>query len=191
MTTRRLLCTRPKLRQDLKENHSFTRWKISKEAWSLHPHKVIAQAKFSQKNTAIYYQRHIYMTRKRQYILLFHQFYNLISHRLSLFYVLGKLVMVTSRTHAIAKNSYLRGRPVWLNKAKNLRHTVPRSLSQVLGKSLRNPPQPVRQVASRVLGWTHRLDYSLSRRPEFLQLLLMVLSTICEHNKRSISTYAT
>jgi hypothetical protein len=50
--------------------------------------------------------------RKMQYILLIYQLYNLVSQRLRLLYKLDKLVMVTSRTHAIAKDTYLGTRPV-------------------------------------------------------------------------------
>ena len=50
--------------------------------------------------------------RKMQYILLIYQLYNPVSHRLRLFYKLDKLVMVISRTHAIAKDSYFGPRPV-------------------------------------------------------------------------------
>ena len=49
------------------------------------------------------------------YILLFYHLYNLVSHMLSLLNVLDKLVMVTLWTHTIAKNGYLRLRPIWLN----------------------------------------------------------------------------
>ena len=77
------------------------------------------------------------MTRKRQYILLFYQFYILISHRLSLFYKLGKLIMITSRTHAIAKDTYLGPRLVRFDKTKGLRYTIPRSTSITKEKNLR------------------------------------------------------
>ena len=113
----------------------------SKEARSLHPHKVIAQEKLSQKGQQFTIKKsYLHDKEKTQYILLFYQLYNLVSYKLSLLYILDESVMITSWTHAIAKNGYLRGRLVWLNKPKSLRHTVFRSLSQVLGKLLRNHP---------------------------------------------------
>ena len=45
---------------------------------------------------------------KTQYTLLFYHLYNLVGHRLCLLNILDKLVMVTIRTHTIAKNCYLR-----------------------------------------------------------------------------------
>ena len=128
---------------------------------------------------------------KIQYILLIYQLYNLVGHRFRLLYKLDKLVMMTSRTLAIAKDTYLGPRPVRLDKTKGLRHTIPRSFSQVLGKLLRNLLQPISQTAIRLIGGSYGLDHSLSRHPKFLQLLLVLLSTVCSHNKKDIITRMT
>ena len=81
--------------------------------------------------------------KKTQYTLLVYQLYNLVGHRFRFLYKLDKLVMVTSRTHAIAKDTYLGPRPVRFDKIESLRYTIPRSFSQVLGKLLWNLLQPV------------------------------------------------
>src|SRR6185312_16945030 len=47
------------------------------------------------------------------------------------------------------------------------------------------------QTAIRLIGGTYGLDHSLSRHPKFLQLLLVLLSAVCGHNKKDISTHMT
>jgi len=74
---------------------------------------------------------------KIQYILLVYQPYNLVGHRFHLLHKLDKLVMVISRTHAIAKDTYLGPRPVRFDKTKGLRYTIPRSTSITKEKNLR------------------------------------------------------
>jgi len=122
---------------------------------------------------------------KIQYILLVYQPYNLVGHRFHLLYKLDKLVMVTSRTHAITKDTYLGPRPVRFDTTESLRYTIPRSFSQVFGKLLRNLLQSTSQTSIRLSSGTYRLDNSLSRHPKFLQLLLVFLSTICSNNKKA------
>ena len=123
--------------------------------------------------------------KKIQYILLIYQLYNLVGHRFCLLYKLDKLVMVTSRAHAIAKDTYLGPRPVRFDKTKSLRYAIPRSFGQVLGKLLWNFLQPVSQTAIRLSGGNYGLDNSLSRHPKLLQLLLVFLSTVHNNNKKS------
>ena len=91
---------------------------------------------------------------KIQYILLVYQLYNLVGHRFRLLNKLDKLVMLTSRTHAITKDTYLGPRPVRFNKTKSLRYAIPRSFSQVIGKLLWKLLQPVSQTAIRLSGGT-------------------------------------
>ena len=122
---------------------------------------------------------------KIQYILLVYQPYNLVGHRFRLLYKLDKLVMLTSRTHAIAKDTYLGPRPVRFDKTKSLCYTIPGSFSQVFGKLLWNLLQPVSQTAIRHSGGTDGLDNSLSRHPKLLQLLLVFLSTVYSNNKKT------
>jgi len=129
--------------------------------------------------------------KKIQYTLLVYQLYNLVGHRFRLLYELDKLVMTTSRTHAITKNTYLGPRPVRFDKTKGLRYTIPRSFGQILGKLLRNLLQQISQTAIRLLGGTHGLDHSLSYHSKLLQLLLVLFSTICSHNKKDVSTRIT
>ena len=97
-------------------------------------HKTINQEKFFQRELANSLTKKSYPHSKEkiQYILLIYQLYNLVGHRLRLLYKLDKLVMVTSRTHAIAKDTYLSPRPVWLDKTKSLRYTIPWSISKYL-----------------------------------------------------------
>ena len=89
-----------------------------------------------------------------QYILLIYQLYNLVGHRFRLLYKLDKLVVITSRTHAIAKDTYLGPRSIRFEKTKGLRYTIPRSFGPVLGKLLRNLLQPVSQTAIRLSDGT-------------------------------------
>ena len=137
--------------------------------------------KVLQKNWTTHYQKMSYShdKKKTQYILLFYQLYNLVSHRFSLIYIVDELVMVAFWTHTIAKNGYLHRRPIWLNKPESLRYTIPRSFGQVLGKLLRSPLQPISQTATRLFGCTNRVYYSLSRHLEFLQVSMMALGPIC------------
>ena len=110
---------------------------VKKETRPLHPHKMVNQ-KVLSKRTCQFIDQKVISTWQIQYTLLVYQLYNLIGHRFSLLYEFGKLDMITSRTHAIAKNTYLGPRPVRLDQTKSLRYTIPRSFSQVLGKLLRD-----------------------------------------------------
>jgi len=74
---------------------------------------------------------------------------------------------------------------------ESLSYKIPRSFGQVLGKLMRNPLQLISETATRFFDWTNRVDYSLSRHLEFLQLFLMVLSPICLQNKENVNTQAT
>jgi len=82
---------------------------VKEETRYLHPHEMVNQEKFLQKELANSLTKKSYLHGKEkiQYILLIYQLYNLVGHRLRLLYKLDKLVMVTSRTHAIAKDTYL------------------------------------------------------------------------------------
>ena len=122
---------------------------------------------------------------KIQYILLVYQLYNLVGHRFRLLYKLDKLVMVTSRTHAIAKDTYLGPRPVQFDKTESLRYTIPRSFSQVLSKLLRKLLQSISRTSIRLSSGTYGLNNSLSSHPKFFQLLLVFLSTVCSNNKKT------
>jgi len=166
---------------------------VKEETRSLHPHKMDNQEKFLQKEpvSPLTQKSYLHGKKKTQYILLVYQLYNLVGHRLRLLYKLDKLVMVTSRTHAIAKNTYLGPRPVRFDKTKGLSYTIPRSFGQVLGKLLRNSLQTINQTAIRLLGGTYRLDHSLSCHSKLLQLLLVLFSTIYSHNKKDVSTSTT
>ena len=99
--------------------------------------------------------------------------------------------MITSPTHAIAKDTYLGPRPIRFDKTKGLRYTIPRSFGQVLGKLLRNHLQPISQTAIRLLGGTYGLDRSLYCHSKLLQLFLVLFSTIYSHNKKGVSTSIT
>ena len=105
---------------------------------------MVNQEKFLQKELANSLTKKSYPHGKKkiQYILLVYQLYNLVGHRFYLLYKLYKLVMVTSRTHPIAKDTYLGPRPVRFDKTKSLRYAIPRSFGQVLGKLLWNFLQP-------------------------------------------------
>ena len=85
-----------------------------KETRSPHPHKIVNQEKFLQKELANSLTKKSYLhgKKKKQYILLVYHLYNLVGHRFRLLYKLDKLVMVTSRKHAMAKDTYLSPRPV-------------------------------------------------------------------------------
>jgi len=87
---------------------------VKEETRSLHPHEMVNQGKFLQKELANSLTKKSYLhgRKKIQYILLVYQLYNLVDHRFCLLYKLDKLVMVTSQTHAIAKDTYLGPRPV-------------------------------------------------------------------------------
>jgi len=113
---------------------------VKEETRSLHQHKTVNQEKFSQKELTNSLTKKVIFTCKEkiQYILLIYQLYNLVGHRFRLLYKLDRLVMITSRTHAIAKDTYLGLRPVRFDKTKGLRYTIPRSFGQILGKLLRN-----------------------------------------------------
>jgi hypothetical protein len=76
-------------------------------------------------------------------------------------------------------------------KTKGLRHTIPKSFRQVLSKLLRNLLQPISQTAIRLLSRTYGLDHSLNRHPKLLQLLQVLFSTVCSHNKKDVSTSTT
>ena len=82
---------------------------VKEETRSLHPHETVNQEKSKQKelNNSLTKKTYLHGKEKIQYILLNYQLYNLVSHRLRLLYKLDKLVIVTSRTHAIAKDTYL------------------------------------------------------------------------------------
>ena len=107
---------------------------VKEETQSLHPHKMDNQEKFLQKEpvSLLTEKSYLHGKKKTQYILLVYQLYNLVGHRLRLLYKLDKLVMVTSRTHPIAKDTYLGLRPVRFDKTKSLRYTIPRSISKYL-----------------------------------------------------------
>src|SRR6185503_8186875 len=101
-------------KEHLKSVSHSTRWK-SKKRQHLYIHTRWSIKKSScKKNLQIIDQRScIYMAKEKiQYILLIYQLYNLVGHRFRLLYKLDKLVMVTSRTHAIAKDTYLSPRLV-------------------------------------------------------------------------------
>ena len=87
---------------------------VKEETRSLHPYKTVNQEKFLQKELTNLLTKKLYLHGKEkiQYILLIYQLHNLVGHRLRLLYKLDKLVMVTSQTHDIAKDTYLGPRPV-------------------------------------------------------------------------------
>ena len=100
--------TRPEKRQHLKKSYSSTRWKLRKRH-DLYIHTRWSTMESSyKKNIPNHRPKNSYLHGKEkiQYILLIYQLHNLVGHRLRLLYKLDKLVMVTSRTHAIAKDTY-------------------------------------------------------------------------------------
>jgi hypothetical protein len=70
---------------------------VKEETRSLHPHKMITEAKFPQKelNNSLAKKSYLHGKGKIQYIRLVYQFYNLVGHKLNLLYILDELVMVT------------------------------------------------------------------------------------------------
>jgi len=87
---------------------------VKEETRSLHPHETVNQEKSLQKEltNSLTKKTYLHGKEKIQYTLLIYQLYNLVGHRFCLLYKLDKLVMVTSRTHAIAKDTHLSPRTV-------------------------------------------------------------------------------